>query len=254
MLESRRVAVVVPVHDEERFLAETLETMPSFVDRIIVVDDASSDRSVEIAERSTREVVLLRHAHNQGVGAAIVSGYRRALALGADVVAVMAGDGQMHPDDLEPLLLPVVRGEVDYAKGERFSHPSIRRTMPPERYYAGRVLSALTARATGLASLADSQCGYTAISASALARVDLDATWKGYGYPNDLLAQLVRAGLRVRDVPVRPVYRGEKSGLRAYHVAIILGLVARAAWLRSAAVARRSAPSPRGATAPPTAP
>jgi glycosyltransferase involved in cell wall biosynthesis len=254
MLEGRRIAVVVPVHDEERFLGETLATMPGFVDRIVVVDDASRDQSVSIAQRSPRHVELVRHSHNRGVGAAIVSGYRRALELGAEVVAVMAGDGQMHPDDLEPLLQPVVRGEVDYAKGQRFSHPSIRSTMPRERYYAGRVLSTLTARATGLASLADSQCGYTAISAVALQRIDLGATWKGYGYPNDLLAQLVRAGLRVRDVPVRPVYRGEKSGLRVYHVAIILGLVARAAWLRSVGASRRNAPSPRGAAAPPTAP
>ncbi len=211
-------------------MARTLAAMPAFVDAIVVVDDASRDATSAAALAvGDPRVRVVRHAVNRGVGAAIATGYREALALGADVLAVMAGDAQMHPDDLPALLAPVLLGAADYAKGDRLGHPA-RREMPLLRRVVGRALSWLTARATGFSSLSDSQCGYTALSARAASRLDLDALWPRYGYPNDLLGQLARARCRVVDVPVRPVYRDERSGLRAWHVATILWLIARAAW------------------------
>lgn len=226
------VAVVVPAFDEAPHIAETLASMPALVDRVLVVDDCSTDATAQIAGAFGGRVEVLRHTVNRGVGASIATGYRRALDLGADVVAVMAGDGQMHPDDLEGLLEPVVRGHADYAKGDRLGHPSVRSTMPPHRYWATRALSWLTRRAAGLSALSDSQSGFTAISAAALRDLDLDALWPGYGYPNDLIGALAARGLRVSDVVVRPVYRGEKSGLRPWHLAIVTGLVARVALRR----------------------
>jgi hypothetical protein len=168
------------------------------------------------------------------VGASIATGYRLALRARADVIAVMAGDAQMHPDDLIPLLLPVVRGEIDYAKGDRLNHPEARKIMPRGRYLVGRALSWLTRRAAGLSTFSDSQCGYTVISARAVARIDLDALFPRYGYPNDMVGKLVLSGLSIRDVEVRPVYGDEKSGVRPWHVAVILGLIARIAWRRLA--------------------
>jgi hypothetical protein len=144
------------------------------------------------------------------------------------VIAVMAGDGQMHPGDLERLVVPCALGEADYAKGDRLHHPDVWRTMPLQRHLAGMALSGLTARAAGLPGLSDSQCGFTAITAAALDALDLDRLWGGYGYPNDLLAALAAQGSRVRDVVVRPVYRGEASGLRPWHLATIAYLIARA--------------------------
>jgi hypothetical protein len=141
----------------------------------------------------------------------------------------MAGDAQMHPDDLASLVSPVARGEVDYAKGDRMSHEDVRRIMPTTRYVAGRALSWLTREAIGLDRLSDSQCGYTAIAARALDAIPLDTLWPRYGYPNDLLGLVAAAGLRVRDVPVRPVYAGEASGVRPWHVARILWILARLA-------------------------
>jgi glycosyltransferase involved in cell wall biosynthesis len=233
MLEGARLAVVVPAHNEERLLAKTLTTMPSFVDDVVVVDDASTDRTFEVARsHSGRRVRVHRHAANRGVGAAIVTGYHLAVAGGAYAIAVMAGDAQMHPDDLAGLALPVVRGEIDYAKGDRFSHPEASRVIPVERSIAGRVLSSLTRRAAGLDALSDSQCGYTVISAGAARLIDLDAVFPRYGYPNDLLGKIAGAGLRIRDVPVRPVYGDETSGVRPWHVAVILGIIARIAWER----------------------
>jgi hypothetical protein len=147
----------------------------------------------------------------------------------------------MHPDDLAALALPVVRGDADYAKGDRFRHPDARRVIPVERSVAGRVLSALTRRAAGLDALSDSQCGFTVISAKAAATIDLDAVFPRYGYPNDLLGKLAIAGFRIRDVTVRPVYGDETSGIRPWHVAVIVGLVARIAWARKCGGASKAA-------------
>jgi len=248
----RRVAVVVPARDEAEWLSGVVRTMPAFVDDVIVVDDGSTDDTAEIARAEA--TVLISHASARGVGAAITTGYRHAMTLGAEIVAVMAGDGQMCPADLHRLLEPIASGRADYAKGDRLHHPDVRHTMPRSRRFAGHALSALTGLATGMPGLSDSQSGYTAISSRALGCIDLDRVWTGYGYPNDLLGHLARAGARVVDVPIRPVYRGEKSGIRAWHVAVILGLLGRAAVLR---VTMKSVPgaltSRVDAQAPPTA-
>jgi glycosyltransferase involved in cell wall biosynthesis len=249
VIESARIAVVVPAFNEAGWIAETVETMPAFVDHILVVDDASSDTTVGIARaaRSTR-VEVIRHAENRGVGAAIITGYRRARALGADVVAVMAGDGQMDPADLRAVLRPILDGEADYVKGNRLLHPAVFRAMPKARLAGTAVLAWLTRHAAGLPSLGDSQCGYTAISAGAIDALDrgpdrahgLDAIWPRYGYPNDLLGALALQGLRVGEVVVRPVYRGEASGLRARHLVTIGYLIGRVAYRRLASRPRPS--------------
>jgi glycosyltransferase involved in cell wall biosynthesis len=239
MLEGARVAVVVPAYNEERLLASTVSSVPTFADWIIVVDDASTDGTSSVASSFASDRVRIeRHQENRGVGAAIVTGYRIAIAAGADVIAVMAGDAQMHPDDLANLLLPVIRGEVEYAKGDRLHHSDVRRIMPQGRFWVGKALSWLTARAAGLDRFSDSQCGYTAISARAAQAVDLGGLFPRFGYPNDLVGKLALAGFAIGDVPVRPVYGTEKSGVRPWHVAVILGLIGRIAYRR--ATARRS--------------
>jgi glycosyltransferase involved in cell wall biosynthesis len=239
MLLGARVAVVVPAHDEARFVGRVIGRMPAFVDRVLVVDDASTDGTAEACRAAgDPRVRLVRHERNLGVGAAIATGYREARRAGADVVAVMAGDDQMHPDDLERLLLPVVRGEVGYTKGDRLHHPDAARVMPWARRLGTLVLGWLTRLALGARSLSDSQCGYTAISARAIGELDLDRLWPRFGYPNDLLGQLASAGVSFADVVVRPVYQGERSELGARHVPIILWLIARTAWRTRRAVPR----------------
>jgi glycosyltransferase involved in cell wall biosynthesis len=237
VLDAARIAVVVPAHGEERLLGRMLARVPGYVDGIYVVDDASPDRTFEVARAAgDPRVRALRHTTNQGVGAAIVTGYLQALADGHDVLAVMAGDDQMHPDDLAPLLHAVLSG-ADYAKGNRFRHPEARR-MPFARRCAGELLSLVTRRATGL-SLGDSQCGFTALSAGAARRLPLGELWPRYGYPNDLLLMLAARGMCVVEVPVRPIYADETSGLRPWHAVVILGVIAR----RYARVARSTSSS-----------
>lgn len=216
MYRSLRVAVVIPAFNEARAIAGTVATVPAFVDHVLVVDDASKDDTAAVAHSVVRErpIEVLRHQTNRGVGGAIATGYRRALELGAHVAVVMAGDGQMDPDDLPALLEPIARGEADYVKGNRFKHPDVWTTMPPVRIVGNLLLSTATRVTSGYRHIFDSQCGYTAIHRRALVTVDLDLLWSRYGYPNDLLSRLHVAGVRVVDVPVRPIYGDHwKSGI-----------------------------------------
>lgn len=226
MWAGKTIAVVVPAWNEERLIERMLARTPSIVDSVIVVDDASEDETAaRAAAVGDARVHVLRHVRNRGVGAAIVSGYLRAVENGADVIVVMAGDDQMDPADLPALVDPVAMNRADYAKGNRFVHPA-RARMPFFRRVAGIGLSAVTRRATGL-RIGDSQCGYTAITAEALRALPLHDLWPRYGYPNDLLGMLAAHGMRVVDVPVRPVYADETSGVRPWHAAVVAGVILR---------------------------
>jgi glycosyltransferase involved in cell wall biosynthesis len=231
MWHGARVAVIVPAFQEERLIGRMLSRLPAFVDRVYVVDDASTDRTSErAADRRDVRITVLRHAQNRGVGAAIVTGYARALADGADLLAVMAADDQMDPAELPLLLDRVWRGGADYAKGNRFLHPEAAR-MPRLRRLGSSLLSVLTRSATAL-DVDDCQCGFTVLASSAARRLPLDELWPRYGYPNDLLGMLAAAGSPVADVAVRPIYADEDSGLRAHHLVTIVGVIARR-WRRS---------------------
>jgi len=222
----KTIAVVVPAFCEERLIGRTLAGIPAWVDTIHVVDDASPDGTAQAARAVLDpRVRVRRHSDNRGVGAAIVTGYQNALADGADVIAVMAGDNQMHPDDLRAVVTPVAREVADYVKGNRFVHRE-RARMPRVRRFGGSVLGCLTRWCTGL-SVSDTQCGYTAISSSVAARLPLGELWPRYGYPNDLLGMLAARGFRVAEVAVRPVYAGEQSGIRPWHLVTVAGVIAR---------------------------
>jgi glycosyltransferase involved in cell wall biosynthesis len=235
MLEGKRVAVVVPAFDEERLVGETIRGIPDFVDRIFVVDDASRDATSERVEAvGDPRVQLLRHEQNLGVGAAIATGYRRALEERIDVTCVMAADNQMDPAELASLVEPVARGEVEYAKANRLFSGEAWNVIPHTRYLGNAVLSLLTKIASGYWHVADSQAGYTAISLTALERLDLDRLYPRYGFPNDLLVHLNVQNARVCDVPSRPIYDvGERSGIRLRSVVPrISWLLFRAFWWR----------------------
>ena len=227
MIEGKSVAVVVPAHDEERLIAETLRGIPAVVDRIFVVDDASGDATAERArEVGDPRVEVIAHERNRGVGAAILTGYGRALAERMDVTVVMAGDNQMDPAELEAIAGPVARGEVDYAKANRLFTGQAWELIPRTRYLGNAVLSLLTKVASGYWHVADSQAGYTAVGLETLEVLDLDRVYTRYGFPNDFLVHLNVVNARVRDVPSRPIYGvGERSGIRLRNV------VPRISWL-----------------------
>ena len=215
MYEGKSVAVVVPAYNEESLVTETVRGIPAFVDRILVVDDCSRDATAERAAAADPRVEVIRHEQNAGVGAAIVTGYKRARDLEVDVTCVMAADNQMDPADLATLVGGVVSGECDYAKANRLFTGQAWQLIPRYRYLGNASLSFFTKIASGYWQVADSQSGYTAISLETLRLLDLDRLYARYGFPNDLLVHLNVWNRRVRDYPSRPIYGvGEQSGIR----------------------------------------
>lgn len=269
MLNNKTIAVVVPSYNEESQIGMVIETMPEFVDRIVVVNDCSTDNTgnivqeyvekfkskgtflpsngkgykfkkniynkaeIVVHEQNLKEldyfvdfevsnkenendrIILINHLQNGGVGAAIATGYKWAKDNHIDCTAVMAGDGQMDPDELESICLPIVRDEIDYVKGNRLIHRSALLVIPKIRYLGNSVLSILTKIASGYWHVSDTQTGYTAISKSALNAIRIHEIYRAYGMPNDMLVKLNIAMCTLKEVPIKPVYHvGEKSKMK----------------------------------------
>jgi glycosyltransferase involved in cell wall biosynthesis len=265
MLNKKTIAVVVPAYNEETQIGIVLETMPAFVDRIIVVNDGSCDNTANVvkgyiekqgqttlktppqpidfeknffnraleAEALIRkeeekhypthtiyndtdnERIVLINQENSRVGGAIATGYKWCRDRKIDCTAVMAGDAQMDPDELNNICKPVVDGEADYVKGNRLIHKSARVMIPKKRFFGNSVLSALTKVASGYWGISDTQTGYTAISLSALDSIEIHDIYRDYGMPNDMLVKLNMSYCTVKEIPIKPVYDvGEESKMK----------------------------------------
>jgi glycosyltransferase involved in cell wall biosynthesis len=278
MLNGKTIAVVVPAYNEEAQIGMVLETMPAFVDRIVVVNDCSVDRTAEIVtthiekagkdgqpipeqsfagadlrynrantilrEQSISEkkfftpcevvnddadhdkIILINHLKNGGVGASIATGYKWCKDRDIDCTAVMAGDGQMDPAELEMICSPVVEEGIDYVKGNRLIHRSAALAIPRTRYFGNSVLSILTKIASGYWHVSDTQTGYTAISNRALNSILLYKIYPDYGMPNDMLVKLNIAFCTLKEVEIKPVYFiGERSKMKVWKV------IPRISWL-----------------------
>jgi len=184
MYRNKTIAVVIPAYNEEKLIGKVLQTIPPFVDHIVVVDDASRDRTGEMVKARQKEdsrIIYIPHAKNEGVGGAITTGYKWARDKEIDISVVMAGDAQMDPKDLPKLLDPVVEGEVDFSKGNRLFTGKAWRVIPKARYLGNAILSFLTKIASGYWHIADSQSGYGAVALEVLKTIDLDSIYKQYG-------------------------------------------------------------------------
>jgi glycosyltransferase involved in cell wall biosynthesis len=210
-----RVAAVVPARNEERLIGRTIWPVPEIIDTIYVIDDGSQDRTAEIVQHyadSDPRIRLISHKVNQGVGAAIITGYNQAYKDGHDVFVVVGGDAQMDWLDLDNLLQPIAAGRADYTKGNRFIYGSkdtpgnAWKEMPTKRILGNVCCSILTKIASGYYHLNDSQMGYTALHKRAFKRMDWKSARKGYGYPAEWLMRFHSEGVRVADVPVRAIY------------------------------------------------
>ncbi len=216
MEEGWHIGVVVPAKNEAKFIRKVIETMPEGVDCIVVVNDGSTDAtSQEIKAAHCQAELIEIDLGGQGVGAAIDAGHQAMLEQfdGPFVSVVMAGDGQMDPEDLRAVIAPVITGQADHVKGNRFAHSAGTDNMPVQRKLASKVLSIATTLAAGQ-PIVDPQCGYTATSHEVLKEWNWNRSWKGYGYPNFWLIQLAKGGWRVNEVPVKSVYGAETSGIK----------------------------------------
>ena len=222
MYKNKSIVVIIPCYNEETQIGKVIETMPEYIDKMVVIDDYSKDNSVPIIEELIEKfpkVILIKHDKNEGVGGAIATGYKWTRDNNMDVAVVMAGDGQMDVKDLPAIIKPVVNEEVDYSKGNRLITGEAYKRIPKIRYFGNSILSLLTKIASGYWHIADSQTGYTAINKKALKSINWDNMYKRFGQPNDLLVMLNVINMRVRDIPINPVYGiGEKSGIKVRKV------------------------------------
>ena len=229
MYKNHIIGAVVPAYNEERLIAQTINAMPDFVDKIIIVNDASSDRTSPIVQDiaiTNNKVILISHEVNRGVGGAISTGYIWCRDHDVDIAIVMAGDGQMDPADLPALLEPVVKDLADYTKGNRLITGEAWKKIPRIRYFGNSILSFMTKIASGYWHVTDSQSGYTALNKKALHLLPIENIYPRYGMPNDFLVTLNIYNMRVKDVPVRPVYGiGEKSGIRISRIIFTLSFL-----------------------------
>lgn len=278
MLNNKTVAVVVPAYNEETQIGMVIESMPDFVDRIVIVNDKSKDKTADVVMRyikddtsprrtipefskeivrtvyneaevvlheaqieeikyytpsevvneheDTDRIILINNLENGGVGAGIARGYKWCKDHNIDCTAVMAGDGQMDPSELEGICSPVINEGIDYVKGNRLKHPSAKLVIPKIRFFGNSVLSILTKIASGYWKVSDTQTGYTAISLHALRSIRIYNIYKSYGMPNDLLVKLNIISATLREIEIKPVYRvGEQSKMK------IKKVIRRVSWL-----------------------
>jgi dolichol-phosphate mannosyltransferase len=218
--DSRRIAVVVPCYRVADQVLAVLAAMPPIVSRIYCVDDACPQASGDhiTAHCHDPRVVVLRHAHNGGVGAATVTGYRAALADDMQLVVKIDGDGQMDPALIPRFIRLLLSGEADYCKGNRFHRLGSVGSMPPARLFGNAVLSFMTKLSSGYWQIFDPNNGYTAIHSAALRLLPLDDIDRGYFFESDMLCRLNIARAVVRDIPMDAVYGSETSSLHIHRV------------------------------------
>ena len=271
MIENKKIAVVVPAYNESKQIKMVIDSMPTFVDRIVIVNDRSKDDTgkivlscikddktnvtpisienkqvvpnkynyadVVVCDINNKEtdlyipsevvnkdsvkdrIVLINNLENGGVGAAIANGYKWCRDHNIDCTAVMAGDGQMDPDELKSICNPVIYDDVDYVKGNRLIHKSARLVVPKVRFIGNSILSMLTKIASGYWHVSDTQTGYTAMSLRALRAIELHKIYKKYGMPNDMLVKLNIAYCTIKEVEIKPIYKvGEESKMKIWKV------------------------------------
>jgi|TARA_B100001996_G_scaffold143187_1_gene108921 glycosyltransferase involved in cell wall biosynthesis len=222
------VGVVIPAKDEELFIGAVLDTLPNFVDSVVVIDDGSSDDTSKVANKyqeKSYNLTIIR-LEGKGVGGAIDAGHLEMLRNCPEpfVSVVMAGDGQMDPDDLTRVITPIIEQRSDYVKGNRFIHSGGLGNMPKVRRFASQILAFLTTLAAGIA-VSDPQCGYTATSHRVLKEWNWAKSWDKYGYPNYWLIELSRLSFSVIEVPVKSIYGSEKSNLKMLRFLFSVGIM-----------------------------
>jgi glycosyltransferase involved in cell wall biosynthesis len=226
MYKSKNITVIIPAYNEEGFIKSVIETLPDFVDHIVVVDDCSRDRTFDIASAcNDGRVIALKNPVNLGVGGATITGYKKALEMKTDVVVKMDGDGQMPPEYLSQLLDAIIEDGYMYSKGNRFMHGEALASMPKHRLFGNIVLTFMNKLASGQWHIFDPQNGYTAIRADALRELNLNKIHKGYFFENDMLVQLNLNSFRVKDISIPARYGDEESDIKLINTSIMFPML-----------------------------
>lgn len=226
MYKNNRIATVIPAHNEALHIGDVIESLPEFVDYIIVIDDCSSDNTSEVAQNShDRRVIVMQTPRNSGVGGATIMGYQKGLELDVDIAVKMDGDGQMSPEHLPLLLDALIEQDYDYAKGNRFLAGESLEKMPKLRLIGNIGLTFMTKLATGYWHVFDPQNGYTAVKTTALTKLDLAKVHNRFFFENDMLSQLNYQRSRVKDVAIPARYGSEVSDLNPFKIGLTFPLL-----------------------------
>ena len=216
MYNHKKIALVIPAYNESKLIKPTLENVPDVVDKVFVIDDASTDNMADVVKERMKHddrITLIQHDKNSGPGQGIITGYKASSQQGYDITVVVGGDFQMPLNEIESFLKPLIENKADYTKGNRFMlNGNAFDDMPRLRLIANTMISMLTKIASGLYKIFDVVDGYTAITKQAIDAINWDKAWKSYGYPMDFLIRLSAHGLRVKDVPRKAIYiQGERQ-------------------------------------------
>ena len=215
-LAQYNLVVVIPAYKVEKLIAKTLDRVPDYIRHIVVVNDASPDNTAQIIstlQQKDSRIILISHQLNQGVGGAMISGFQKALELNAQIVIKIDGDGQMSDYDLIPLLTPLINGEADFAKGNRFRNFQSLRAMPLVRQIGNMGLSFLVKAATGYWNIFDPTNGFIAIRHETLRSLPFKRLHKRYFFETSLLGELYLVNAVIKDLPYPAVYGDEVSNL-----------------------------------------
>jgi len=212
MISGKKIFAIVPAYNEEKNVGKVVRGCKPYIDRVIVVDDASSDKTYEVAKRFGAEV--LKNKANQGVGASARNGFLRAVKEGADIMVVLAGDNQMDPKDIPNVVKPLLENRADFVKGTRFrKYKATKYGMPVYRFFGTIFLSLLTRILTGY-KISDSNCGYVAINRQTVKDLNWKLIHQRYAFENSILANLSVLKKRVVEADVKPVYKQSISKMK----------------------------------------
>jgi len=213
-MKQKRIAVVIPAYKVRSHLENVVRKLPEFIDEVIVVDDACPEKSYEVLDViDIKKLIIINHKINMGVGGALISGYKKALSLGTDIVVKVDGDGQMDASYISLLIEPILDGNADYTKGNRFYDFNALKQMPKMRLFGNSALSFLVKMSSGYWNIMDPTNGFTAINKKSLRDLDLDSLSKRYFFESDMLINLNIESAVVVDVAIPAKYGDEESSL-----------------------------------------
>lgn len=218
-----KIAVVIPCYKVKATIESVINKVPQYIALIYCIDDKCPERSGDFIEekyRNEERVKVLRHTQNKGVGGAVMSGYKKALEDKANIVIKIDGDGQMYPELIPSFIMPILNGECDYTKGTRFYHLEDLKPMPIIRKIGNGILSFFSKFSTGYWNITDPTNGYTAIETTVLKHLPLQKISERFFFETDMLFRLNVIRSVVVDIPIKSVYKGEKSNLKVHKVVL----------------------------------
>lgn len=223
MYKNKKIAVVIPSYNVANYIIKVIDSIPDFIDIIISIDDKCPQQSGYLVTKHFKQnnsVKVLFHNKNKGVGAAVKSGYKEAIRLGADIVVKIDGDGQMDTKWIEKLIDPIIDNVADYTKGNRFTDSKILKVMPKIRLFGNSILSFMLKAASGYWDIMDPTNGYTAINKESIQKLNLDEIANRYFFESDMLINLNIEKCVVKDIAIPALYGNEESSLNILNVAL----------------------------------